>query len=77
MAFSFLFKVSVTFRTHCVRGQRYSDYPDQKPHSVVSDLGPHCLLMSIKRTLGLYGLKNLPMSTVNNLQQKLKYIKSI
>ena len=34
-----------------------SEDPDQMPHSVASDQGLHCLPMSHKRTLGLYGLK--------------------
>ena len=31
--------------------------PDQTPHTAASDLGLHCLPMSHKRTLGLYGFK--------------------
>ena len=31
--------------------------PDQTPLSVASDLGLHYLLMSHKKTLGIYGLK--------------------
>ena len=36
---------------------RNSGQADQTPHSVKSDLVLHCLPMSHKRTLGLYGLK--------------------
>ena len=35
-----------------------SEDPDQTPQYVVSDLGLHCLPMSVKRTLCLYGLSN-------------------
>ena len=37
--------------------QANSGDPDQSPHSVASDLGLHCLPISHKRTLGIYGLK--------------------
>ena len=37
--------------------QANSGDPDQTPHFVTSDLGLHYLLMSHKRTLGIYGLK--------------------
>ena len=37
--------------------QANSEDPDQTPHSVASDLGLHCLPVSQKRTLGIYGIK--------------------
>ena len=33
-----------------------SEGPDQTPHDAVSDLGLHCLPISLKMTLGLYVL---------------------
>ena len=40
---------------------------DQTPRNVESDLGPHCLLMSIKRTLGLKGSNPLHENTFYHL----------
>ena len=36
--------------------QANSGDPDQTPHSVASGLGLHCLHMSQKKTLDVYGL---------------------
>ena len=38
--------------------QANSGYPDQKPHSVASDLGLHCLSMSHKKDARHIWVKN-------------------
>ena len=42
--------------------------PDQTPHSVASDLGLHCLPMSQKWTLGLYGLSCDKIQAITEMQ---------
>ena len=46
--------------------------PDQTPHSVASDQVLHCLPMSHKRKLGLYGLTNI--SHARNFVLMFNYI---